>query len=110
MGRSAPVHPLWRMVGTPVAGVTGAVARRNGRRTWEVPMSMQRALQVILVLALAGVAFSGALTVREFTTQAPGCSAIGAPGTILGYPPCLYGLVMYAATAVVAILGLRAKR
>ncbi len=73
-------------------------------------MSMQRALQVILVLALAGVAFSGALTVREFTTQAPGCSAIGAPGTIFGYPPCIYGLVMYAATAVVAVLGLRAKR
>ena len=110
MGRSAPVHPFPPMLRTPVAGATGVVVRRMGCTMWEVPMSMHRALQVILVLALAGVAFSGALTVREFTTQAPGCSAIGAPGTILGFPPCIYGLVMYAATAVVAVLGLRAKR
>ena len=73
-------------------------------------MSMQRALQVILVIALAGVAFSGALTYREFTTTVGGCSALGRPGTILGFPPCVYGLVMYSCTAVIAGLGLRARR
>ena len=70
-------------------------------------MSMKRALQVILVIALAGIAFSGALTVREFTARLGGCSALGAPGTIFGYPPCVYGLAMYLAVAVIAGLGLR---
>lgn len=73
-------------------------------------MSMQRALQVILVIALAGMSFSGVLTYREFTTMAGGCTAVGRPGTILGYPPCVYGLVMYTATAVIAGLGLRGRR
>ena len=73
-------------------------------------MSMQRALQVILVVALAGVAFSGALTFREYTMQVQGCSALGAPGTIFGLPPCVYGLVMYTVVAVTAALGLRVKR
>ena len=69
---------------------------------------MKRPLQVILVIALMGVAFSGALTVREFTTASgAGCSALGRPGTIFGYPPCVYGLVMYTIVAIVAGLGLR---
>ena len=34
------------------------------------------------------------------------CPAIGAPGTILGYPPCIYGFVMYLGIVVVAVLGL----
>ncbi|HET7042316.1 MAG TPA: hypothetical protein VFI13_09865 [Gemmatimonadales bacterium] len=71
---------------------------------------MRRALQVILVLGLMGVAFSGALTVREYTTAAGGCSPVGTPGTIFGQPPCVYGLVMYAVVVVVAVLGLRAQR
>ena len=74
-------------------------------------MSMKRSLQVILAIALMGISFSGALTVREFTTvSGGGCSALGRPGTILGYPPCVYGLVMYTVVAVVAGLGLRAER
>lgn len=71
-------------------------------------MSMKRSLQVILVIGLMGISFSGALTIREFTTASgAGCSALGAPGTIFGLPPCVYGLVMYAVVAVVAGLGLR---
>lgn len=74
-------------------------------------MSMRRALQIVLVISLIGIAFSGILTYREFTSTpadaAGGCSALGAPGTILGYPPCIYGLVMYLALATVAALGLR---
>lgn len=68
---------------------------------------MRRALWIILVIGLMGVSFSGALTLREYTARASGCSALGAPGTIFGYPPCVYGLVMYAIVVIVAGLGLR---
>lgn len=71
-------------------------------------MSMKRALQIILVIGLMGMAFSGALTVREYTTDTGGgCSALGPRGTLFGQPPCVYGLVMYTIVAIVAGLGLR---
>ena len=69
---------------------------------------MKRALQVILVFALAGVVFSGALTYREMFASAAKCPSPGAPGTILGYPACVYGFFMYLAITIVAIVGLRA--
>ena len=70
-------------------------------------MSMKRALWVILAIGLMGMSFSGALTLREYTARAGGCTALGASGTILGYPPCVYGLVMYTIVVIVAWLGLR---
>lgn len=77
-------------------------------------MPMRRALQIVLAISLIGIVFSGTLTYREFAgsaaDQAAGCSALGKPGTILGYPPCVYGLVMYSALAIVAGLGLRRPR
>jgi len=69
---------------------------------------MKRALQVILVFALGGLAFSGTLTYREVFASAAKCPSPGAPGTILGYPACVYGFFMYLAITVVAIVGLRA--
>ena len=69
---------------------------------------MKRALQLILVFALAGLAFSGTLTYREVFASAAKCPSPGAPGTILGYPACVYGLIMYLAITVIAIAGLRA--
>ena len=69
---------------------------------------MKRALQLILVFALAGLAFSGTLTYREVFASAAKCPSPGAPGTILGYPACVYGLFMYLAITVIAIVGLRA--
>lgn len=72
---------------------------------------MKRALQVVLAISVTGVAFSGTLTYRElFAGSAAGCQAVGAPGTILGYPPCVYGLFMYLVLMAVAALGLRAER
>ena len=69
---------------------------------------MKRALQVVFAIALMGMAFSGALTLREYTsTTGGGCSALGRPGSIFGFPPCVYGLVMYTIVAVVSGLGLR---
>jgi uncharacterized membrane protein len=72
---------------------------------------MRRALQIILWLSLAGAAFSGTLSYQELCGRAGGtCSAAGAQGMLLGYPACVYGLVMYIGLAVVAALGLRAKQ
>jgi len=75
-------------------------------------MSPRKALQIVLIISLMGVAFSGTLTAREFSAD-PGigsCTLGGAPGTLLGYPACVYGLVMYSALAVVSWLGLRSTR
>jgi ABC-type tungstate transport system substrate-binding protein len=72
---------------------------------------MRRALEVILGLAILGVGFSGTLTYREFCgSAAAGCTAGGGPGTLLGLPVCVYGLIMYLLIAVVAGMGLWAGR
>lgn len=74
-------------------------------------MTMRRALQIILWISLAGVAFSATLSYQELCSRSGGaCSAVGPPGTVLGYPACVYGLVMYLGLTVVAVLGLRAKQ
>ena len=67
---------------------------------------MKKALQIILVLSLAGLVFSGTLTYREVFGAAARCPSPGAPGTILGYPACVYGFFMYLAIVVTAIAGL----
>ena len=71
---------------------------------------MIRALQVILFIALAGLTFSGALTYSELFGAAATCPSPGAPGTILGYPACVYGFFMYLAITITAIVGLRRGR
>jgi uncharacterized membrane protein len=74
-------------------------------------MTAKRALQGILAISLFGVMFSGVLTYHEFFgTPAATCPSPGAPGTVLGYPACVYGFVMYVTIAVIAILGLHAER
>jgi uncharacterized membrane protein len=70
-------------------------------------MSTKRVLQIIVALGAAGTAFSGYLTASELTRPAvTTCTPIGEPGTVLGYPPCIYGLVMYLAITALAFAGL----
>lgn len=70
---------------------------------------MRRALWIVFMLSLAGTAFSGVLTYRElFGATALACPSPGAPGTIFGYPACVYGFFMFVAIAVASGLGLRA--
>ena len=70
-------------------------------------MSMRRALQLIFAISAVGVAFSGTLTYREvFAKSAAACPSPGAPGTVLGYPACVYGLGMYLVIVVISGLGL----
>jgi hypothetical protein len=74
-------------------------------------MRATTALKVIFALALFGTAFSGVLTYRElFGVSALSCPAPGAPGTVFGYPACVYGFFMYVAITLVAGLGLRGAR
>lgn len=74
-------------------------------------MTMRRALQIILAIGLFGLIFSGFLSYRElFIVGAGKCPAPGAPGTVLGYPACIYGFFMYLAVTAVAFAGLRSGR
>lgn len=74
-------------------------------------MSARIALKIILSIASFGTIFSGTLTYQElFTKTTLSCPAPGAPGTILGYPACVYGFFMYLLLVVVAIWGLQSKK
>jgi uncharacterized membrane protein len=67
---------------------------------------MKHALQLILLFGLAGLTFSGVLTYREVFASSATCPSPGAPGTILGYPACVYGFFMYLAIVITALAGL----
>lgn len=72
---------------------------------------MRRALQVNLGLAAFGTIFSGVLSYQElFGTTAMACPAPGAPGTVFGYPACVYGFFMFLIIAAVSAIGLRGSR
>jgi uncharacterized membrane protein len=74
-------------------------------------MTTKRVLQVILAISLFGVAFSGFLSYQElFGGTAASCPAPGAPGTVFGYPACVYGFFMYLVLAFFAVVGLDAGR
>ena len=73
-------------------------------------MTKQRALQIILTVSVFGLVFSGVLTYQEvFGTAAATCPSPGAPGTVFGYPACVYGFFMYLLITGVAVAGLHAK-
>lgn len=72
---------------------------------------MKHALQGTLVVSLGGMAFSGILTYRElFGSSALACPSPGAPGTILGYPACVYGFFMYGILVCLSVFGLTGAR
>ncbi len=74
-------------------------------------MSMKRSLQIILAIALFGVTFSGVLTYNElFSGSAAVCPSPGTPGTVLGYPACVYGFFMYVVIVAIAAWGLTHPR
>ena len=74
-------------------------------------MSMRRALQAVLGISLFGAVFSGVLSYQELLgATAVACPAPGAPGTVFGYPACVYGFFMYLLIAGIAAAGLRAGR
>jgi uncharacterized membrane protein len=81
------------------------IADRRGNR------AAIRALRAILAISVFGTAFSGVLTYRElFGETAMSCPAPGAPGTVFGYPACVYGFFMYTTIAIIAAAGLWRSR
>ncbi len=71
-------------------------------------MRPSRALQLILALSLFGTLFSGTLSYRElFGQTALSCPAPGAPGTVFGWPACVYGFFMYLIISAISAVGLR---
>jgi hypothetical protein len=74
-------------------------------------MTMRGALKAVLTISVIGVAFSGTLTYRELCGgSGGGCTTVGTPGTILGYPACVYGLAMYLLLVAFAAFGLQAEQ
>lgn len=72
---------------------------------------MKRALQVVLGISLFGVVFSGVLSYREiFSRSVVACPAPGAPGTVFGYPACVYGFFMYLVIVMTVAAGLLLSR
>ncbi len=72
---------------------------------------MKLALQILFAISLFGLVFSGTLTYQElFGATAVSCPAPGAPGTVFGYPACVYGFFMYLVMAIVSSLGLWAAK
>lgn len=72
-------------------------------------MTAKRALQIILVIGLCGLTFSGYLSYQEFFNPAAlSCPSPGEPGTILGWPACVYGFFMYLMVVMAALWGLLA--
>jgi hypothetical protein len=83
----------------------------SGRSADRPALPAIRSLRAVLAISLFGTAFSGTLTYRElFGNSVLSCPSPGAPGTIFGYPACVYGLFMYATIAVVSMVGLRRSR
>lgn len=74
-------------------------------------MKQINALRAVLGIGIFGLLFSGYLSYQEFfgDSESAGCNALGQPGTIFGYPPCIYGFLMYLIITIISALGLREK-
>jgi hypothetical protein len=81
-------------------------------RPEECAMKVKLALWSTLLIATIGLGFSGYLSYRELgaADDVNACAPVGAAGTVLGYPPCIYGLAMYLLIVVVVSLGLLGLR
>lgn len=71
-------------------------------------MSKDLSLKIVLVLAIAGMLFSGYLSYGELVRRV--CPLAGACTTVAGVPACVYGFVMYAAVFIISFLGLKSKK
>ncbi len=65
------------------------------------------ALRVILIIAIAGMLFSGYLSYGEIIAKS---CPIGGCSNLFGVPVCLYGFIMYTAVFVISLLGILSKK
>ena len=74
-------------------------------------MNQSVLLKIVFTLSVLGTIFSGTLSYLElFGTGGYSCPAPGAPGTIFGYPACVYGFFMFLILAVISGLGVFNKK
>ncbi|MBU6141526.1 hypothetical protein KGO95_00215 [Patescibacteria group bacterium] len=73
--------------------------------------SLRTILLSLFLISLAGLAFSGVLSYQElWGGTGISCPAPGAPGTVGGYPACVYGFFMYLLLALIAGRGVMLSR
>lgn len=65
-------------------------------------MKQKTALNIILYISLVGVLFSGTLSFFELAMSS---CPLGGCSSLAGIPVCVYGLIMYIAIFVVALIG-----
>lgn len=68
-------------------------------------MNQRNILRIIFILSFLGTTFSGALSYMEIFGSTASCPAVGVPGTIYGYPACVYGFGMFALLTVMSAVG-----
>ncbi len=71
-------------------------------------MNKQTALKIVLGMSIIGVLFSGYLSYTEIFQAS--CVLGSCNSTVMSIPSCVYGFVMYLIVAIVAVLGLKAKK
>jgi len=69
-------------------------------------MKSKNALTTIAIISLIGILFSGYLTISELTANT---CPIGGCQQVAGLPTCMYGLIMYLAVFIIAMLGKKQK-
>ena len=70
-------------------------------------MNKQNTLIIILLIAIIGICFSGYLSYNEVINQV--CVIGGSCPFVYNIPACIYGLIMYIAVAIFAIIGLKSE-
>ena len=68
-------------------------------------MNSIKALSIISGISLAGILFSGYLTLGDISKIGAATCSLGGCQMILGLPTCMYGLAMYIAVFVISLLG-----
>ncbi|MBD3251401.1 hypothetical protein GF380_03025 [Candidatus Uhrbacteria bacterium] len=69
-------------------------------------MKPDLALKMIFMLGFAGTLFAGYLSYTELVGSCTAGCPVVATGTILGYPACVYGFVMFGIITLIAGFGL----
>ncbi len=69
-------------------------------------MTKNKVLKIILGISIVGILFSGYLSYGELFR---GVCPLGGCSSVLGFPACVYGLMMYLVIFVFTIFGLRSK-
>ncbi|MDF1497113.1 MAG: hypothetical protein P1P90_03555 [Patescibacteria group bacterium] len=71
-------------------------------------MNKQLSLKIILIIAIAGMLFSGYLSYGELFSQV--CPINGGCTAVASIPACVYGFIMYTIVLIISAIGLKSKK